>query len=296
MGAPAHDFRLKETELMATSVTGDVEFASRYLDVDGIRTHYLEAGAGPALVLIHGGGAGADAWGNWRGCIPLYAPHFRVVAVDMVGFGKTDKPDPARFGYTQDDRNAHLVGFIEKLNAGAVSVIGNSMGGATTLGVAMRRPDLVRKMVLMGSAGIAVDNPDPEARKALTFDFTRDGMRRLMGALAGPRFAIDERLVDYRLALACEPGARAALLAMRAGKLTYPESEVAKVKVPTLVVGGKLDRIAVPARIYRFLELLENSWGFILPHCGHWVMMEAPEEFTAITTAFFRQDAFRVPP
>jgi 2-hydroxy-6-oxo-6-(2'-aminophenyl)hexa-2,4-dienoate hydrolase len=294
--APAQELRLKETELMTTSGTADPEFARNYLDVDGIRTHYLEAGAGPTLVLIHGGGAGADAWGNWRGCIPLFAPDFHVVAVDMVGFGRTDKPDPARFAYTQEDRNAHMIGFIERLNAGAVYLIGNSMGGATTLGVAMRRPDLVRKMVLMGAAGIAVDNPDPEARKALAFDFTREGMRRLMGALAGPRYAIDEQLVDYRLALACEPDARAALLAMRAGKLTYPEHEVAKIKVPTLVVGGKLDRIAVPARIYRFLELLENSWGFILPHCGHWVMMEAPEEFTAITRAFFRQDAFRVPP
>jgi pimeloyl-ACP methyl ester carboxylesterase len=280
---------------MATSSTADIEFASHYLDVAGVRTHYLEAGSGPTLVLIHGGGAGADAWGNWRGCVPLYARHFRVVAVDMVGFGKTDKPDPAHFGYTQDDRNTHMIGFIEKLNVGTVNIIGNSMGGATTLGVAMRRPDLVRKMVLMGSAGIAVDNPDPEARKALAFDFTRDGMRRLIAALTGPDYTIDERLVDYRLALACEPAARAALLAMRAGKLTYPESEVAKVKVPTLVVGGKLDRIAVPARIYRFLELLENSWGFVLPHCGHWVMMEAPEEFTAITTTFFGPDLFRIP-
>jgi 2-hydroxy-6-oxo-6-(2'-aminophenyl)hexa-2,4-dienoate hydrolase len=281
---------------MATSAAADVEFASRYLAVDGVRTHYLEAGSGPTLVLIHGGGAGADAWGNWHGCIPFYARHFRVVAVDMVGFGKTDKPDPAHFGYTQQDRNAHMLGFIDKLAAGAVNIIGNSMGGATTLGVAMQRPDLVRKMVLMGSAGIAVDNPDPQARKALAFDFTREGMRRLIAALAGPGYPIDERLVDYRLTLACEPAARAALLAMRSGKLTYPESEIAKIKVPTLVVGGKLDRIAVPARVYRFLELLENSWGFILPHCGHWVMMEAPEEFTAITTAFFRQDLFRLPP
>lgn len=280
---------------MATSATAGIGFASHYLDVAGIRTHYLEAGSGPTLVLIHGGGAGADAWGNWRGCIPLYARHFRVVAVDMVGFGKTDKPDPAHFGYTQDDRNTHMIGFIGKLNVGAVNIIGNSMGGATTLGVAMRRPDLVCKMVLMGSAGIAVDNPDPEGRKALAFDFTRDGMRRLIAALTGPDYTVDERLVDYRLALACEPAARAALLAMRAGKLTYPESEVAKIKVPTLVVGGKLDRIAVPARVYRFLELLENSWGFVLPHCGHWVMMEAPEEFTAITTTFLGQDLFRTP-
>src|SRR6516165_8936589 len=117
---------LKRGQFMATSSTADIEFASHYLDVDGIRTHYLEAGSGPTLVLIHGGGAGADAWGNWRGCIPLYARHFRVVAVDMVGFGKTDKPDPAHFGYTQEDRNAHMIGFIGKLNVGAVNIIGNS--------------------------------------------------------------------------------------------------------------------------------------------------------------------------
>ncbi len=280
---------------MATDVSASIEFASRYLEVGGIRTHYLEAGAGPTLLLIHGGGAGADAWGNWRGCIPLYSKDFHVVAVDMVGFGRTDKPDPAHFGYSQEDRNVHMAAFIEKLGVGAVNLIGNSMGGATTLGVAMRRPDLVRRMVLMGSAGIAVDNPDPEARKALAFDFTREGMRRLMGALAGPRYVIDEQLVDYRLALACEPAARAALLAMRTGKLAYADSAVAAIKVPTLVVGGKLDRIAVPARIYRFLELLENSWGFIVPHCGHWVMMEAPEAFTAVTSAFFRQEAFGLP-
>src|SRR5215469_16596716 len=184
--APGRVVKRQRGRFMATSAAADVEFASHYLDIEGIRTHYLEAGSGPTLVLIHGGGAGADTWGNWRGCIPVYAQHFRVVAVDMVGFGKTDKPDPAHFGYTQQDRNTHMIGFIEKLNVGTVNIIGNSMGGATTLGVAMRRPDLVRKMVLMGSAGIAVDNPDPQARKALAFDFTRDGMRRLLAAPARP--------------------------------------------------------------------------------------------------------------
>ena len=277
---------------MPMSAETAAPFASKYVDANGIRTHYLEAGAGVALVLIHGGGAGADSWGNWKDCIPLYAPHFRVIALDMVGFGRSDKPDPASFAYTQEDRNAHVIAFIEALKLGAVNIVGNSMGGATTLGVAMRRPDLVRKMVLMGSAGIAVDNPEPEARKALAFDFTKEGMRRLMKALAGPHYPIDEKLLEYRLALAIEPAAKAALLAMRSGRLTYADEEVAKIKVPTLVVGGKLDKIAVLARTYRFLELLENSWGFILPHCGHWVMMEAPKEFSRITTAFFQTDVF----
>ena len=268
------------------------QFDSKYVTVGGIGTHYIEAGSGPALLLIHGGGAGADSRGNWKDCIPRYAPRFRVIAVDMVGFGASDKPNPAEFAYSQADRNSHIIAFIEHLALRPVNIIGNSMGGATALGVAMRRPDLIRKMVLMGAAGLAVDNPDPAARQALAFDFTKEGMRKLMRALAGPSYPIDEALLEYRFALASEPAAKAALAAMRSGKLTYPEEEIAQVKVPTLVVGGKLDRIAVLARTYRFLELLENSWGFILPHCGHWVMMEAPEQFVLVTTDFFLSDAF----
>lgn len=269
-------------------------FESKFIEAGGLRTHYLEAGAGPPLVLIHGGGAGADAWGNWKDCIPLYAPNFRVIAVDMVGFGRTDKPAPMSFAYSQGDRNAHIAAFVDALQLGPVNIIGNSMGGATALGVAMTRPELIRRMVLMGSAGLAVDNPDPAAKQALGFDFTREGMRKLMAALAGPGYRIDEDLLDYRFQLAMEPATKAALLAMRGGKLTYSEEEVAKVKVPTLVVGGKLDRIAVLARAYRFLDLLENSWGFIVPHCGHWVMMEAPQVFASITASFFSEQ-FAVP-
>ena len=66
---------------------------SGYVDVNGINTHYYEASAGEAVILLHGGGAGADSFGNWRGCLAEYARHFHVFAVDMVGFGFTDKPE-----------------------------------------------------------------------------------------------------------------------------------------------------------------------------------------------------------
>ena len=77
---------------------------SRYIDVNGINTHYYEAGAGEALILLHGGGAGADSFGNWRGCLARFAEHYHVYAVDMVGFGCTDKPDPRDYSYTQQAR------------------------------------------------------------------------------------------------------------------------------------------------------------------------------------------------
>ena len=274
-----------------------MEFDSKFIEAAGLRTHYLEAGNGPTLILVHGGGAGADAWGNWRTCIPRYANDFRVLAVDMVGFGKTEKPDPEGYEYSQSNRNVHMTAFIEAVSDDPVYIIGNSMGGAASLGIAMNHPDLLNRMVLMGSAGIAISNPDKSVMQALSgYDFTRDGMRRVMEILTGPDYRIDEDLLEYRYELTLQPDTRMALGAIgkatKKSGLTYPEEDVAKVQTPTLVVGGKEDKIAVLARNYRYLELLENSWGFILPHCGHWVMIERPEEFVAVTSAFFTLDGF----
>jgi pimeloyl-ACP methyl ester carboxylesterase len=121
-------------------------------------------------------------------------------------------------------------------------------------------------------------------------------MRRLVGVLTGPNFKVSDELIAYRHALTLKPGAKAASTAiqehMRSDPMTYPCEDIASVQTPTLVVGGKLDQIAVLARTYGYLELIPNSWGFVLPHTGHWVMMEAPKEFVAVTTAFLAGDMF----
>ncbi|HEX3918088.1 MAG TPA: alpha/beta hydrolase [Caulobacteraceae bacterium] len=270
---------------------------SHTVSVAGIETHYLEAGEGEPLVLIHGGGAGADARGNWEGCLAAYARNFHVYAVDMVGFGESARPDPATYNYGQTGRIAHMVAFIETVVGGPAHIIGNSMGGATALGVAIKRPDLLRKLVLMGAAGLDIANPDPSRRAALGgYDYTKEGMRRLVGVLTGPNFKVSDELIDYRHALTMKPGAKAASAAiqehMRSDPMTYPREDIAGVQTATLVVGGKDDQIAVLARTYGYLELIPNSWGFVLPHTGHWVMMEAPKEFVAVTTAFLAGDMF----
>ena len=170
--------------------------------------------------------------------------------------------------------------------------------GVETLTI--QRPDLVKKLVLMGAAGLDIANPDPKPRQALgSYDYTPEGMRRLVGVLAGPNFQISDELVNYRHALTMQPGAREAMGAvhrhMQNDPMVYPPEQIASVKTPTLVVGGKLDQIAVPARIQGFLDLIPNTWWFILPHVGHGVMMEAPQEFVAVTTAFLSDEMFKVP-
>jgi 2-hydroxy-6-oxo-6-(2'-aminophenyl)hexa-2,4-dienoate hydrolase len=264
----------------------------KLLTAKGLTTHFIEMGEGVPTILIHGGGAGADGWGNWRKCLPLFAESVRAIAIDLVGFGLSDKPDPAHFVYSQDARDEQLTHFIEALDAGPVNIVGNSTGGLTAMGAAIRRPDLVNKVVLMGSAGIETGIITP--LKALTeYDFSPAGMRRIISSLANPAFEVEEALVDYRHKLSIEPGVRAGYSAFmrwigEQGGLHRPEDFIAQVKVPSLVVHGKEDRVVPLASGHRLLELIEHSWGYIVPHCGHWAMMEHPRDFTRATLNFLQ--------
>lgn len=272
------------------------DFADRYIVAGGINTHYLEWGNAdaPAVVLIHGGGAGADAFGNWRVVAPILARRFRVIAVEMVGFGKTEKPDPANYVYSQANRVNHITAFLREMKLEPARLVGNSMGGATALGVAMDHPDLVSRLVLMGSSGLNAELTEGLS-PIINYDFSREGMRRIIEALTAPGFEITEELLDLRFALASVPETRQAYAAImgwikQSGGLFYPEDAIAKVKTKTLVVNGKLDLQVPIAHTYKFLELLENSWGYIIPHCGHWAMIEAPEDFAGATARFLEED------
>lgn len=257
----------------------------------GIRTRYFEEGRGKPVILVHGGGAGADSWSNWKDSMAPLATHgLRILAVDMIGFGKTDKPDPAAFVYSQEARTKHLIDFMEAMKLPTASLVGNSMGGATALGVAMKRPDLVDKLVLMGSAGLTTQISE-SIRTILSFTPSRENMEKLVRVLTSERFHIDPELVDYRLRLTREPGTMDAYGATmkwvgQQGGLFYPEEEIRKVKHPTLVIGGKEDRVVPPEINWKFSQLLENSWLHLIPHCGHWAMAERPAEFAEVTGWF----------
>jgi 2-hydroxy-6-oxo-6-(2'-aminophenyl)hexa-2,4-dienoate hydrolase len=263
----------------------------KFIDAGGIKTHYYEEGRGPSVILIHGGGAGADAFGNWRGSIPLFAEHFRVFAVDMLGFGQTDKPDPGKFVYSQETRTRHIASFIEALNVGKVNLVGNSMGGMTSLCVTMTRPELVEKLVLMGAAGIKAPLNE-SLRVIMGYSPTRENMVKLIKALTNDDFKVDPELVEYRLKLTMEPATSAAYggimkwIGEQGGLYIPNESDIAKVKHKTLIVGGKNDKVVPPESNWRFSQLLENSWLHLIPGCGHWAMIERPQEFSAVTSWF----------
>lgn len=269
---------------------GQFDLSYKYVDIDGIRTAYLEAGSGSPLILVHGGGAGADSLGNWAPSIETFAQHFHVLAVDMVGFGQTDKPSPANFTYDQAARDKHMEAFVETLGLGPVHMIGNSMGGLTSMGVAVSRPELVERLILMGSAAIQTEI-NPSLKSIMNYDFSYEGMRRIVEALTNDDFKYEESLIKYRHDLSIDPATKAAYEATQGWirdrhGLYCAESHVAAVNVPTLVVSGKEDKVVPVSSAYQILDLIPDAWGYIFPNCGHWAMLEHPDTFARLSIDF----------
>lgn len=270
-------------------------FESNYVNAGGIRTHYVEVGEGEPLILIHGGGAGADGQSNFADCLPLFADKgFRAIAVDMVGFGETDKPDPDEFEYNQATRTQHMIDFIEALGLKEVNMIGNSMGGTTSAGVAIDRPDLVKKMVLMGAAVNMTAEDMIENREnlgpVLAYDETEEGMRKIIDYLTYDYMPTDE-VVKYRYEKSIRPDAKRAYKALMgwAGKngLVYSDEQLASIKCPVTVVAGKSDIMIPVKKAYQLLGQIPHAFGLIFPKCGHWVMIEHPKSFVQATSNFF---------
>jgi pimeloyl-ACP methyl ester carboxylesterase len=258
---------------------------------NGIRTNYLEAGSGPALVLIHGSGPGVTAYANWRGIIPDLARHFRVIAPDMVGFGYTDCPAEIT-DFTLDVWVDHIVGLLDALGIAKASFIGNSYGGALSLATAARHPGRVEKFVLMGAAGL--DFPMSEGlERVWGYEPSLENMRKLMETFAYDASLVTDAIVQSRHEASLRPEGRAAYERLfpepRQEKLTRlatPEADIRRIPHRTLIVHGREDVIVPVEYAYRFSSLIKYSELHVFGECGHWTQIEKRDRFVELVLPF----------
>src|SRR5258708_1083515 len=151
---------------------------SKFIPLEGMRTHYLEGGSGFPVVLLHSGEFGGSGEGGWEFTLPALGGHFHVIAPDWLGFGESAKL------FSFDDMRAlrvdHIAAFLKTLRISSAHFIGNSMGGGMLASVAaMAQPCWpIERMILASAGGFA---PVNEARKLLnSYDGTRDHMRRIL--------------------------------------------------------------------------------------------------------------------
>ena len=261
------------------------------IDVGGIRTNYIVAGEGDALILLHGSGPGVTAFANWRGVIPDFAQHFRCYAPDTLGFGYTDFPADIR-GFDMDRWIAHLTGFMDALGIARAHFIGNSYGGALTLALAARHPERVARMVLMGAAGLPFPITEGLA-KVWGYQPSLEAMRDLMTTFAFDPALVKEEIVASRYHASIRPGAQEAFSSLFPeprqrwlDALATSEDDLRALAHPALIVHGRED-VIVPWQIsQRYHELIANSELHVFGHCGHWTQIEKRERFVELVTPF----------
>jgi len=196
-------------------VSGDYEpVRSRYLDVGGIRTHYLDAGDGPPVVLLHSGEFGGSAELCWEFNIGPLARDFRVIAPDWLGFGGTDKLRDFVAG--SDRMIRHMSAFLAAMAIDRADFAGASMG-ATMLLREAARPGCrfpIRRLVVSSGGGFVPDNE--ERRRLLSYDGTPEAMRAILRAnFHDPAWAQDDAYVKRRVEASLAPGAWEAVAAAR---------------------------------------------------------------------------------
>ncbi|GAA3800929.1 alpha/beta fold hydrolase [Amycolatopsis tucumanensis] len=280
-----------------------------FITVDGMRTHVLDEGSGPPVVLLHSGEYGASAETSWYDVVPaLVEAGYRAVAPDWLGFGRTDKI--VDFSDPTGRRLRHLAATIEALDVGSAAFVGNSMGGtylARDLAAGGRYFRAEAAVVVSGGGFV----PDNDARKAIVdYDLTEAGMARILRTVMhSPRLADDPGYVRWRYRLSLEPGAWQCAASARlrppgaetgtsGGEFGKPDRTVYEnIAVPTLLVAGADDPLRRPGYAEDIAARIPDVELLVYPECGHLPHIEHPERFRADLLSFlarrYRKGAVR---
>ena len=267
-----------------------------HLDVDGVATAVIDTGTpegavAPPALLLHGSGPGVTATANWRLIIPVIGADRRVIAPDQLGFGGTATGEQRTYGRTA--WTGHAFALLDTLGVRTVDIIGNSMGGAIALSMAAARPGAVRRIVLMGSMGVAMALP-PGLDTVWGYVPGVEQMRQVIGLFAYNRALITDELIEMRYKASLSPPVRDSWRAMFpeprqrwVDDLALSGSELAAIRSPVLMVHGRDDRV-VPWRdsSAQLLDLLPDSRLHVLSGCGHWTMIEKTADFLALVQSF----------
>jgi len=256
--------------------------------VQGQRIAYLDEGAGPPVILIHGFGGSMWQWEHQQHAL---SQHVRLITVDLLGSGLSDKPE---IEYLPDQMLDFLVGFMDALQLPQATLIGNSMGAGLALGMALKHPARVEKLVL-------IDGLPPRIIEKLTSPTLRRAIETRMPVWlislgnwlfnsAGTESFLKEMVYDHRLLTPAvierssrnrrRPGIIYPVMAVRNALPVWERDFaplLATVKHPTLVIWGEQDHVfplAVGEELHRLIPL---SQFVRIPEAGHLPQWERPD-------------------
>jgi 2-hydroxy-6-oxonona-2,4-dienedioate hydrolase len=264
-----------------------------FVDACGIRTRYLDAGAKdkPVLLFLHGSGGYLEAYSK---NIAAHAQRYRVLAIDMLGHGLSDKPDHP---YEPGHYVQHIVAFLDALGIEQAHLSGESLGGWVAARMASTVPQRVGKLVLNTAAGVhfdpAVSSRIHELSLAAVDSLSRESVRkRLEWLMLDTRLVTDE-MVEMRYRIYAQPGFSKTMrniMCLHTAEYRLPNlltpSELRSIQAPTLVVWTSHDPGSSVAIGKQLADSIPGSRFVVMDRCGHWPQFEDPDRFNDLHLSF----------
>jgi len=271
---------------------------SRFMTLDGNRVHYRDEGQTPGsadkevIVLVHGTASSLHTWDAWASRL---VKHYRVIRMDLPGFGLTGPDRSDRYEVADDVK--FLLSFLQQLGLEQVHLAGSSLGGRISWQLALEHSEKVKSLTLMNALGY------PQASWPPAIAMAQWPVFDTVMAHVSPRFMyafglkdvyfdpsrVDEALVDRYFELSRYPGNLAAFPKRVKARLDKDASRIAELKVPTLILWGEEDHYFPVENAYRFHADIEHSVVRVYPKTGHLPMEERPQASVAHFIEFISQ-------
>lgn len=278
---------------------------SHFVSVDGARVHFQEFGdaSQPTIVLIHGYTASLYVW---KTVAPMLADGgFHVVALDLIGFGYSEKP--SWFDYAIASQARMAARFMNRLGIGQATVLGSSYGGAVAATLALDYPERVGKLVLVDTVcndnlknhpilRLAAIRGIGEALTPFLVDSRAFQRYRMRGTLAPANHDLitDDRVESILRPLTAADAHHSLLATSRAWSAGRIEEDAHLINQPTLIIWGEDDKVIPADDGYKLYESILNSRFFILKNCGHVPQEEKSDVFAKLVTEFCRDRKGRI--
>ena len=265
----------------------------RRVRTGAFETNVQDQGRGRPVLFIHGSGPGVSAWANWRLVMPALARRRRVIAPDMVGFGYTDRP--AGIAYSMDTWVQQALDLMDALDLPQVDLVGNSFGGALALALAIRAPQRVRRLVLMGSVGVPFAIT-PGLDAVWGYEPSIQAMRALMDTFAYDRRLVNDELAKLRYEASIRPGFQESFSAMFPAPrqrwvdaMASPEAAIRALPHETLILHGREDQVIPLQTSLTLSQWIPNSQLHVFGRCGHWTQIEHAGRFARLVEDFLAE-------